>query len=198
MKTCGKCHETKPLKDFSPSNMSKDGRQNYCKPCAAQHRREERIIKREGKKTCKRCGEIKPLQDFYAKRYGGERYQSWCKVCQKAAIISGYNNDPEKHAAYNREWGRKNKGRKADIALKTRLGVPHGTYERMLAEQGGQCAICGTTNPGSRINRFHVDHAESTGRVRGLLCGRCNMGIGQLFHDEAHMAAALAYIKKHI
>lgn len=51
------------------------------------------------------------------------------------------------------------------------LGVTDAEYERLLAAQGGGCAICGAT-PKSR--RLHVDHDHKTGRVRGLLCHRCN------------------------
>ena len=44
-------------------------------------------------------------------------------------------------------------------------------YERLFAEQGGVCAICG--NP-PKTRRLHIDHEHSTNRVRGLLCFRCN------------------------
>jgi Recombination endonuclease VII len=44
-------------------------------------------------------------------------------------------------------------------------------YDRLLAEQGGVCAICGAT---PKTRRLHIDHDHKTGRVRGLLCHRCN------------------------
>lgn len=51
------------------------------------------------------------------------------------------------------------------------LGVTDEQYERLLAAQGGGCAICG--NP-PKTRRLHVDHDHKTGAVRGLLCYRCN------------------------
>ena len=51
------------------------------------------------------------------------------------------------------------------------LGVTTEVYERMLASQGGGCAICGNE---PKTRRLHVDHDHATGRVRGLLCHRCN------------------------
>ena len=51
------------------------------------------------------------------------------------------------------------------------LGVTDEDYARMLAAQGGGCAICGAT---PKTRRLHVDHDHRTGRVRGLLCHRCN------------------------
>jgi hypothetical protein len=44
-------------------------------------------------------------------------------------------------------------------------------YDRLLGEQGGVCAICG--NP-PKTRRLHIDHDHKTGKVRGLLCHRCN------------------------
>lgn len=55
------------------------------------------------------------------------------------------------------------------------LGVDDATYERMLAEQGGVCAIC-KHPPKVGGRRFHVDHDHRAKdkRVRGLICFRCN------------------------
>jgi hypothetical protein len=54
------------------------------------------------------------------------------------------------------------------------LGVTDDEYARMLAAQGGGCAICGAT---PKTRRLHVDHDHKTGTVRGLLCHRCNRAL---------------------
>jgi hypothetical protein len=54
------------------------------------------------------------------------------------------------------------------------LGVTDAEYARLLAAQGGGCAICG--NP-PKTRRLHVDHDHKTKRVRGLLCHRCNRAL---------------------
>ena len=54
------------------------------------------------------------------------------------------------------------------------LGVNDEDYARRLAEQGGGCAICGNT---PKTRRLHVDHDHGDGRVRGLLCHRCNRAL---------------------
>ena len=51
------------------------------------------------------------------------------------------------------------------------LGVTDEEYARLLAAQGGHCALCPNT---PKTRRLHVDHDHTTGRVRGLLCFRCN------------------------
>jgi hypothetical protein len=54
------------------------------------------------------------------------------------------------------------------------LGITDDDYEALLAAQGGGCAICG--NP-PKTRRLHVDHDHKTGKVRGLLCHRCNRAL---------------------
>jgi hypothetical protein len=80
--------------------------------------------------------------------------------------------------------------------LKSRYGITEAEYDRRLAEQGGRCAICRTTKPGSR-GVFRVDHDRLTGRVRGLLCNHCNLGIGHFDHDPELLMVAARYLMKH-
>jgi len=54
-------------------------------------------------------------------------------------------------------------------------------YERMLAAQGGVCAICLEPRPEERT--LHVDHDHETGAIRGRLCFRRNNAIGDLRED---------------
>lgn len=42
---------------------------------------------------------------------------------------------------------------------------------------------------------FHVDHCHTSNKVRGLLCGGCNVGIGMFREDKAIFLAALAYLE---
>lgn len=72
------------------------------------------------------------------------------------------------------------------------LGVSDDQYERLLAAQGGHCALCPST---PKTRRLHVDHEHRTGRVRGLLCHRCNrfmptwMTVGWLGRASVYMEA---------
>lgn len=70
------------------------------------------------------------------------------------------------------------------------LGVSDDEYARMLAAQGGGCAICGAK---PKTRRLHVDHDHKTGRVRGLLCHRCNRALPTWVTYEWLYAAA-AYL----
>jgi hypothetical protein len=63
-------------------------------------------------------------------------------------------------------------------------------FERMLASQGGLCALCG-----QRMKVIQVDHCHRTGEVRGLLCSMCNTGLGKFGDDPARLRAAADYLE---
>ena len=81
-----------------------------------------------------------------------------------------------------------------DYKLKNRYGISYQEYLNMLSAQQERCAICGTDDTGAR-KAFHVDHCHDTGKVRGLLCGNCNSGIGNLRDDIDLLYRAIEYLK---
>jgi hypothetical protein len=82
-----------------------------------------------------------------------------------------------------------------DVQLRSLYGITQADYDRLLALQYGRCAICGTTKPGTR-GTWRVDHDHETGQVRGLLCDRCNLGIGYMQDDPDILIAAARYVMK--
>ena len=74
--------------------------------------------------------------------------------------------------------------------LKRSYGMSRADYDALLESQGGVCAICG--KPSEKT--LCVDHCHSTGTIRGLLCRKCNVGLGCLADDQATLIAALAYL----
>lgn len=73
---------------------------------------------------------------------------------------------------------RRNDSRRRADALRQQFGMTIATYDALLAEQNGVCAICKELCSTGR--RLSVDHDHSTGRIRGLLCKRCNLFLGVL------------------
>lgn len=77
--------------------------------------------------------------------------------------------------------------------LKSKFGMTEDDYNCLLSAQDGTCAVC--KNPPKK-RRLAVDHDHKTGKVRGLLCFRCNYGIG-FWHDRADLLhAASIYLKR--
>ena len=70
--------------------------------------------------------------------------------------------------------------------FKNQYGITLEQYDKMLANQNGGCAICGAKTPSNRTKYFAIDHCHATGKVRGLLCMKCNRGLG-LFNDRTDL-----------
>lgn len=73
-------------------------------------------------------------------------------------------------------------------AIKTRYGLTPSDVQAMLEKQGGACAICVLP-----LTKHHIDHCHTTGKVRGLLCHRCNTRLGGL-DDKQWRDAAFRYL----
>lgn len=63
--------------------------------------------------------------------------------------------------------------------------------DRLAAEQGNCCAICGKESPA-----LHLDHCHDTGEIRGLLCLPCNTGLGMFGDNMESMLKVVSYLKK--
>lgn len=123
--------------------------------------------------------------------------------------MAWYRANPERAREKKRQWDQVNRDRVNQQAReryrndptrdlnakrKYRYGVDGEMFGQMLVEQHGLCAICG--EPPGR-NRLHVDHCHESGAVRGLLCARCNQGLGFFRDDPSLLAKAMRYLKKH-
>ena len=68
----------------------------------------------------------------------------------------------------------------------------------LAGEQGGICIVCGCaiqTQKNEGGNAAAVDHDHNTGKVRGLLCTKCNMGIGLFKEDSGLLRKAANYLE---
>jgi hypothetical protein len=83
--------------------------------------------------------------------------------------------------------------RYAWIACLKKFGMTEDDYQKMFDEQLGLCAIC--HKPENDI-KLAVDHDHKTGKVRALLCKKCNMGIGLLGDDPDTILSASLYLRR--
>lgn len=83
--------------------------------------------------------------------------------------------------------------------LKTKYGLTLDQYKGMVAAQDGKCAICDRLPGGKRKNDrvLHVDHDHVTGKIRALLCYRCNLHIGAMEDSPTLLRKAADYLDKH-
>ena len=99
----------------------------------------------------------------------------------------------DKWKANNREKYRNNA---KDWHLKKRYGITLEDYNIMLFEQDGCCSICGIHHT-EVYKGLAVDHCHESGKIRGLLCGNCNQGLGRFKDDITLFKNAIKYLKCH-
>jgi hypothetical protein len=93
-----------------------------------------------------------------------------------------------------KQWRRDNEHRyyrKYGSALFRKLGITPADYYDLAESQGWACKIC------LRIpeNKLHVDHCHETNKIRGLLCGGCNVGLGHFSDDPERLTRAIEYLE---
>ena len=144
-------------------------------------------------KRCPRCGETKPLSEFYP-----HRTCAYCKACSVARANEWKENNFERRGEIAREWTKNNPDKRREAvrrnALKKKYGMTTETFDKLIDEQGGKCAICQSPDP--RAKNWHIDHCHKQGHVRGLLCRPCNVGLGFAYDDPAILGSMIDYLER--
>jgi Autographiviridae endonuclease VII len=134
-------------------------------------------------KKCTKCKRSKRKSSFPIAKSNRDGRSSWCKECSYA---------------YRREWAILNadrvKNSAKDHAFRHRYGITTEDYEKMFKKQRGLCKLCRKPEMSTRRKYLSVDHCHQTGRVRGLLCARCNMVVGVVEADNS-LERIVAYLR---
>ena len=157
-------------------------------------------------KKCTKCGDPKPLNQFNkaaTNRYG---VSSWCKLCARAQCAE-YERTHKKQIRKRRKQ-RWEAAKAQDPAghrdyrhknhLWTTYRISWEKYARLFEQQGGCCAICcepETARMRGLLKLLCVDHDHVTGRIRRLLCSRCNRVLGMMQEDPETFRRAADYLE---
>lgn len=167
-------------------------------------------------KKCWDCKQEKDLLLFHKSKDRADGVSSRCKVCANAYKKVHAKINSAKLACYKKEWNSKNKKKICGYSdkwrdrnpekvkaqdrahhLRTEYGLTVEMYNKMSSDQNGECSVCGKVPMGKRGYKvLHVDHCHSSGKVRGLLCGKCNTALGSLQEDENIIKNLLNYVIK--
>jgi hypothetical protein len=90
----------------------------------------------------------------------------------------------DEHNRKQREWNRTNPQARWAINLRRYHGIEPEDYAWQLHRQSFRCPICRL--PFGGATRVHVDHCHRTGRLRGILCHRCNIALGFIEKSDLH------------
>jgi hypothetical protein len=134
-------------------------------------------------KACTKCGDIKPIEQFCIDRSVRSGRHPVCKACEVKRVRAWREAHPDYVSRHVRDL------RANGLA---RYGLTVEAYDQLLQAQRGLCAICGKAcTTGQALS---VDHEHATGRIRGLLCKKCNMAIGLLNDSPERLEAAKVYL----
>lgn len=157
-------------------------------------------------RICSRCKIEKSITEYVKDKYDKTGYTYQCKICRRGMQKKWVEANPEKvkilnakHKENRKEYyaspERKLKYRKKFIEKK--FGILYEEYERMQNEQNNLCAICHNPETSLKCDYLSVDHCHSTGKIRALLCTRCNLGLGSFKDDIIILKNASNYLKKY-
>lgn len=130
-------------------------------------------------RNCKRCGTQYITTD--------QRKIFCTTVCSKrySAMVGGLRKRrerPDHYERYDRER-----------SLKKNYGITIAEYDQMFSSQSGKCAIC-ETHQDNLSKRLAVDHCHTTGKLRKLLCEKCNRGLGFFQDSPVLLKKAMEYL----
>lgn len=125
-------------------------------------------------------------------------YQEHKKECGEYAKEYHQKHKKKKNEYNKKYYAEKPQRSIYNYNLKRSFGITIDDYDRIFEKQGGVCAICGnreTIKNRWGTKRLSVDHDHETGEVRGLLCRKCNAGLG-FFEDKIdNLNSAIDYLK---
>lgn len=146
-------------------------------------------------KRCSRCCEVKTIEAF-----GKSKSSSWCLLCKNVAQKTRRLTQGDAMRARERanrikrgSWRREN--------LWSKFKITENQYAAMLKAQHGVCEICQmpeVTTRNGKTKALAVDHNKASGKIRGLLCAKCNMALGLLDEDDTIMRAMIDYTDKYL
>lgn len=157
------------------------------------------------KRICTKCGKGKP-EDITNFGVDKRRPIGLCSQCRKCLRIKNREymrkrirtaeqkaQDCRNHA----KWHLTDKYK--SWRLMRDFGITLEQFNQAFEKQGGICAVCGrpeTATINGKIFWLSVDHDHNTGKVRGLLCHKCNIALGHLEENPVIIQSLLTYITK--
>jgi hypothetical protein len=193
MKTCSRCKKAQPIACFSTDKSRRDGLSSWCLDC--RRAQKATYLARPGEKERQaarvRAWMAKNRNQVAAR---ARTYREKNATTIEARSLEYRRANREAINARGRAWAKTEAGKKRRIGhrLKTRYGLTPEQRDTLFARQGHACAICKTTES---TRPWNVDHCHTTGRVRAILCERCNIVVGRVEEDAAVAQSIADYIR---
>jgi hypothetical protein len=148
-------------------------------------------------KPCKKCGNtlrytsmtgcVSCTKENSVKRFENGNVKEW--VQKNRESVNAYNRK-KYHSLSPEEKTKRNRAQQVSL-----YGLTLDQYDAMLKKQNGVCAICKKPETRSKKNNMCIDHNHKTGKVRSLLCDKCNRGIGYFNESISLLENASIYLR---
>lgn len=135
-------------------------------------------------KFCTSCDQLVDIKLFGLRPANLDGLQSDCKSCRSIA---------ENERSKDPEYRNRSKECTERYRLKRKYGISIEERDRLIESQNGLCAICKSTCRTG--NKLSVDHSHVTGKVRGMLCANCNLGLGSFMDSISSLKSAVEYLE---
>lgn len=147
-------------------------------------------------RKCKKCQEDKSSDQFFKDKGTASGFRNQCKSCENARTVKWRKNNKTE---YNAQMAQHRRNYSKELKTQ-KYGITVEQWQALFDSQSGLCAICKQpeTNFDKRHNKLRtlsIDHCHITGKVRGLLCGKCNNALG-LFNDDPNLLDAGSHYLK--
>jgi hypothetical protein len=117
----------------------------------------------------------------------------------KQRISDQHRESTPKRIAYKKQYRKVHPKLYTDASrrghLKRTFGLTEDEYDTLLKKQGGGCGICGSRVDSRPGYKLAVDHDHNTGKIRGVLCSKCNIGLGWFDDNLKLLKAACGYLR---
>lgn len=147
-------------------------------------------------KICNKCKIEKNLDDFFFRNKKKGYKSPYCKECFMIINNRYKKQNPQIAKNIKKKEYKTNSENYRNKNLKRYYGISLQDYETMLLSQDGKCAICESSKTTRKNNRLDVDHCHKTGKVRKLLCSKCNRLLSNCQENTDILQKAIRYLKE--
>lgn len=133
---------------------------------------------------CERYAVTKGYCDKHYRRVKKSGTSKLLKIKPKCSIEGCTNKHLAKSLCYTHYWINAKKAKIDDRAI------------FIINNHDGKCDICRSTVTGYSKRSLNIDHDHKTGMVRGLLCHKCNIGLGNFNDNIDLLQRAIFYLKR--
>lgn len=198
-------HEAKLLMDsFSNTEIIK-----IC-PMHGNLRKADIICKSSRAISCLQCSRISSIKTArkYKEKYGKERREKRkanieeYRLKERLSKKNYYSQNSNKVKILSKNWRVNNPDKHKSSVLKRNYNITLSEYKILYELQNGLCKIChksevAISNYTKKLKELSVDHCHKTGKIRGLLCSKCNCMIGYARESQEILLSAMNYLKEY-